>query len=59
MNEMVITVSSAKKAPDYRKTASLILAACREFYRAPENEAAYMEQKGGQNDRDNYRVCAG
>ena len=59
MKEMAITMSTAKTPPDYRKTASLILAACREFYRETENEAAYMEQKGGQNDRDRYRVCAG
>ena len=60
MKEMVITVSAAKTAPDYRKTAGLILDACREFYQDQANvEAFLMQKEGGQDGTDNCRVCAG
>ena len=60
MKEMVITASMAKTAPDYRKTANFVLMACREFYRQPENEKAYlMQKKGVQDGSDNCRLCVG
>ena len=45
MNEMKITVRSADKKPNYRKTAAELLQRCREFYPDPENERAYQEWK--------------
>lgn len=61
MKEMAITMSTAKTPPDYRKTAGLVLDACRDFYKEPENmEAFLMQKKGGQNGgTDHCRVCAG
>ena len=45
MSEMKITVRSADKKPDYRKTAAELLARCREFYQDPKNEEAFRKWK--------------
>ena len=60
MKEMAINMSMAKTVPNYRKTAGLVLDACRDFYKEPENMKAFlMQKKGDQDGTDNYRVCAG
>ena len=45
MSEMKITVRSADKKPNYRKTAAELLARCREFYQDPKNEEAFRKWK--------------
>ena len=45
MSEMKITVRSADKKPNDRKTAAELLARCREFYQDPKNEEAFRKWK--------------
>ena len=58
MKEMAITMSMAKTVPNYRKTAGLVLDACRKFYQMPENETAFQEwmkqRKEGKHERQGY-----
>ena len=54
MNEMPIILETAPSRINYLKTSGLILTACRNFYKAPENEKAFQEWKGkrsGKNER--------
>ena len=54
MSEMKITVRSADKKPDYRKTAAELLARCREFYQDPKNEEAFRKwkaERSGQHEK--------
>ena len=55
MTELKVIATAVKKAPDYRKTAPALLAACRKFYENPENEKAFREwleaRSGGHDER--------
>ena len=51
MTEMRITAVSSGKAPDYSRTAGLLLTACREFFKDPENEKAYREWMAGREEK--------
>lgn len=42
---MTIVRAEAKEKPKYETTAAEMLERCREFYRNPENEAAFREWK--------------
>ena len=42
---MKIITAEAKEKPKYETTAAEILERCRELYRNPENEAAFLEWK--------------
>ena len=49
-----LEVTQTTRPPNYRKTAGLILTACRDFYEKPENEKAFREwkeQRSGKNER--------
>ena len=48
---MTVISAEARKKPDYKMTAGMLLTACREFYRNDENEEAYKAwRKGGDRD---------
>lgn len=53
MNGLPVIPEKSDRKPDHTKTARLLLAACREFYREPGNEAAYTEwaKKNGRNKK--------
>lgn len=52
MNGMKVIPEKSEKKPDYRKTAGMLLTACRAFYREPGNEAAYTDwKKNGRNKK--------
>ena len=55
MKEMAITMSTAKTPPDYRKTAGMVLDACRDFYKEPKNEKAFQEWMKQRKERKNER----
>ena len=53
MTGMAVMAETARTEPNYSKTAAMLLAACREFYKQPENEQAYLEStKNGRNEKD-------
>ena len=50
---LAVIGKTAQTAPNYSKTAAMLLAACREYFKTPENEQAYLERKkNGQNEKD-------
>ena len=50
VKRLTITAETARAEPDYSKTAAMLLAACREWYKSPENEQAYTDwKKNGRN----------
>lgn len=52
MNDMRVIPEKSEKKPDYRKTATGLLEACRAYYREQENEEAYMaSKKNGRNKK--------
>ena len=54
MSEMKITVRSADKKPNYRKTAAELLGRAREFYQDPKNEEAFQKwkaERSGQHEK--------
>ena len=52
MKDMTVIPERADRKPDYRKTAGMLLNACREFYQNEENERMYMEWKNGRNKEE-------
>lgn len=52
MSDFTVTTGTAKKEPDYRKTAAELLRRCRDFYADPENERAYQEWKAGKEAKN-------
>ena len=53
MTEMRITAEAARTEPKYKTTAPALLAACREWYKSPENEQAYLDwMKTGRNKKE-------
>ena len=58
MDDMRITVRTAKETPKYRKTAAALLERCREFYQDPENERAYQEWKAARSAKTVKAVSA-
>lgn len=42
---MTVSLERSKSRPDYKKTSGMLLTLCRDFYREPENEAAFQEWK--------------
>ena len=57
MSELTITARTAAEKPKYRKTAAELLQRCREFYRNPENERAFLEWKAGKGHVEDERAC--
>lgn len=53
MTELTGTVRFSGKGPCFKKTAAMMLTACREFYQNPENEKAFQEWKTTKGRRDN------
>ena len=49
--ELPILLETAKTNIDFRKTAGLILTACRSFYGKNENEKAYQEWKAERKEK--------
>lgn len=41
--EIRVAVTVSEEKPNYKKTASALLDACRKFYQDPENEKAFQE----------------
>lgn len=50
MNGLRIEHETTKAEPKYRMTAGMLLTACREFYKDPENEKAFLEWKAGRKE---------
>ena len=51
MSETTITAMRATTDPQYAKTAAGLLEAARAFFREPENERMYQEEKKGGRKR--------
>lgn len=50
---LAVIGKTAQTKPNYNKTAAMLLAACREYFKEPANEQAYLEwKKHGQNKKD-------
>ena len=52
MTELTGTVRFSGKDPNFKKTAAMMLTACREFYQDPENERAFQEWKAKKGRRE-------
>ena len=56
MTQMTLEVTQTIRRPDYRKSAGMILTACRDFYNKPENEKAFREWKAERSGKNNERA---
>lgn len=51
MKEMRLTVSTAEKEPEFKKTAGMLLTLCRDYFQNPENEKEYQEWQRSRNKK--------
>ena len=50
---LALKAETAQTAPNYSKTAAMLLEACREYFKTPENEQAYLDwKKNGRNKEE-------
>ena len=56
MTQLVMEVTQTTRKPNHKKTAGMILTACRDFYKTDENEKAFREWKDERSGKNNERA---